>query len=398
MRLNRASKVVLSAATLLTLCVSPSAGQELTWSGQVRPRFEFRDPVADGTSEAFTSMRTRFGLMIQAEQGLSIFVQPQDVRVWGSETHPLFDYSADGFDLHQGYLRLNPESLSWLTATVGRAETNLGGQRFVGAVDWATQAQSFDGVRLEAAAGRTQWAVLAFQTNDAFDPAVTQDRALLGVYTTVADVGPGALDVYWLNDRLSSTEDSEHLLGTRYALAGSVTGRAEATIARGTRSGDDVAAYMVGARVGTRFAEDRLSATLWYDYLSGDDPDTPETEVFNTFFGTNHKFYGLADLFLNIPANTGGAGLQDLAAKLAWNFSDRTNAAMDFHFFNAAFGSALTDAHFGEEIDISVGHRYSPQLAGSLGFSQVFQAPGLAEIGRLDSNMTWLYVMLNATF
>jgi hypothetical protein len=398
MRLNRASNLVASAVTLLILCVTPGGAQELSWSGQVRPRFEFRDPVGDGTSEAFTSMRTRLALMIRAEGGLSIFIQPQDVRVWGGESHPLFDYSADGFDLHQGYLRLNPESASWLTATIGRAESNLGGQRLIGSVDWVAQGQSFDGVRLEAEAGRTQWTVLAFQINDAVDPDITQDQTLFGVYTTVRDVGPGALDVYWLNDRLSSTDNSEHLLGGRYVLPGAVTGRAEATIARGTRSGDDVAAYMLGVRVGTRFAEDRLSATLWYDYLSGDDPGTPETEVFNTLFATNHKFYGFADLFLNIPANTGGAGLQDLAAKLGWTFSDRTNASMDIHTFRAASAASLTSSHFGEEIDLSVGHRYSAQLAGSIGFSQVFQAAGLEEIGRLDGNMTWLYVMLNATF
>lgn len=398
MRLSRVVMALSSAAMFLALGVTPSAGQELTWSGQIRPRFEFRDPSSDGTSEAFTSMRTRFGLMVQADKGLSVFVQPQDVRVWGGESHPLFDYSADGFDLHQGYLRINPEEASWLTATIGRSENNFGGQRFVGAIGWAQQGQSFDGVRLDAVTGQVTWRVVGFQVNDAFDPAITTDRALLGIYTSVADVGPGALDAYWLNDRISSTDNSEHLLGARYVLGGDITGRAEATIARGTRAGDDVAAYMFGARIGTRLAEDQLSATLWYDYLSGDDPDTPEIEVFNTFFGTNHKFYGLADLFLNIPANTGGAGLQDLAAKFGWTFSERTNAALDIHSFRAASGGSLTDAHFGEEIDISVAHRYSPQLAGTLGFSQVFQAAGLAEIGRLDSNMTWLYVMLNATF
>ena len=42
-------------------------------------------------------------------------------------------------------------------------------------------------------------------------------------------------------------------------------------------------------------------------------------KVFDTLFTTNHKFYGLADLFLNIPLQTDGRGLQDLAVK--WHYT-----------------------------------------------------------------------------
>lgn len=60
--------------------------------------------------------------------------------------------------------------------------------------------------------------------------------------------------------------------------------------------------------------------TLWYDHLSGDDdPSDGTVRVFDTLFATNHKFYGLADYFLNIPVQTVGRGLQDLALK-AWAY------------------------------------------------------------------------------
>ena len=35
-------------------------------------------------------------------KNLSAFVQIQDVRLWGSESNTLGDFSADGLDLHQG--------------------------------------------------------------------------------------------------------------------------------------------------------------------------------------------------------------------------------------------------------------------------------------------------------
>lgn len=141
-----------------------------------------------------------------------------------------------------------------------------------------------------------------------------------------------------------------------------------------------------------------MTATLWYDYLSGDDPDTPEVEVFNTLFATNHKFYGFADLFLNIPAHTAGAGLQDLALKLQWRPTTTVTTGLDVHSFRAAEQGSLTGTHFGEEFDLTIGHRYSQNLAATVGVSLVLQDDPLAEVGRLDEDLTWFFIMLNATF
>lgn len=346
-------------------------------------------------------MRVRFGIDAQIEEGLSLLMQVQDVRTWGEESHPLFDYSASHLDMHQGFLRYRGASWSWLTTSVGRMETNFGGQRLMGAVDWTQQGQSFDGVRLDVVSGRTLWALIGFQLKDETAPGIVDDEELFGVYGTIADMGPGALDVYWLYDRLSGLATSdEHLLGVRYAFSGSggVTGRVEATYETGTRTDVDVAAYMFGARVGTAVADGKLTATLWYDYLSGDDPATPESEVFNTFFGTNHKFYGFADMFLNIPAHTAGAGLQDMAVKLLWAPVPDVRAGIDLHSFYAAEQGGLSGTHFGDELDLTLTHRYSDRLSASVGFSYLLQDDLFAEIGRLDDDLTWFYVMLNATF
>ncbi|MDH3269992.1 MAG: alginate export family protein [Gemmatimonadota bacterium] len=391
----RRSVVSVAIALLLPL---PAAAQNLTFSGQVRPRYEYRDPVAGGLDD-FTSMRVRFGLDAEIEPGLSIFVEAQDVRIWGGETHPLFDFSADAFDLHQGYLRYQGEDWNWLTSTIGRMETNLGGQRLLGAVDWTQQGQSFDGLRFDIETDRTHWVFLGFTVNDDTAPGIADDRELYGVYTTVDDVGPGMLDVYWLYDRISgAAESDEQWLGARYVVGGEVFGRVEATFDTGTRDGADVRAYLLGARVGTTFADGRVTATLWYDYLSGDDPATADVEVFNTLFATNHKFYGFADLFLNIPAHTGGAGLQDLALKLAFQPGGAFSAGVDLHSFRAAEQGTLTETRFGEELDLTLTHRYSEHLSATAGLGYVWQAEGFAEIGRLGENMTWIYVMMNASF
>ena len=389
----------LALLGLAALLPYESAAQSLAWSGQIRPRTEWRDPMPGGEASAFTSMRTRLTLEARPDEGVTLVFQPQDVRTWGVETHPLFDFAADALDLHQGYVRLDGVVAPWLTATVGRMETNFGGQRLVGAVGWTPQGQSFDGIRLDARGQRVTSTLVAWQINDSDAPGISTDRNLTGIYNTISEVGSGSLDLYWLWDRVRQTTTSdEHLFGARYAFDGAVQGRVEATRASGSRGGLDVRAYMVGARVGTELVEDLLNGTLWFDLLSGDDPSTPQTEVFNTFFGTNHKFYGLADVFLNLPAHTAGAGLRDAAMKFRIRAADRTSVNVELHAFRVGRQGVLNESRFGEEIDAFLTHRYSDHVTLTFGTSRVFAGPALAEAGRLFADLSWAYVMLDAAF
>lgn len=199
-----------AAIALVGMCPLPMSAQEVTLSGQVRPRY----------------------------------------------------FSADALDLHQGYLRYRGEDWGWLTSTVGRMEANLGGQRLVGAVDWTQQGQSFDGLRFDVETDGIDWVFLAFAVNDDTATGITSEEELYGAYGTVDDIGPGSLDVYWLYDRISGAfESDEHFLGARYVFGSDVTGRVEATYATGTRADTDVNAFMVGGRIGTAVAGGRLSAT-----------------------------------------------------------------------------------------------------------------------------------------
>ncbi len=392
------TRLIAAVCALAAVGATPTAAQDVTLSGQVRPRYEYRDPVGGG-KDGTTSMRVRLGALAEVDANLSVFVQLQDVRTWGEETHPLFDRSADQLDLHQGYLRYKGEKLDWLTATVGRMETNLGGQRLVGAVNWTQQAQSFDGVRLDLTGGWGDVKLLAYTIADETAPTQEVDKELYGAYATVKSVGPGVLDLYWLYDRVEgATKTDQHALGARYAFEGTVRGRVEATLETGTRAGADLSAFMVGARLGTSFAGGKASATLWYDYLSGDDPGTAEVEVFHTLYATNHKFYGFADLFLNIPVHTGGAGLQDLALKMDWRPESDVRVAADLHRFRTARGDVLASDDFGTELDLTLSHRYSPHLTATAGLSRVWKGDALVELGRLTKDMTWFYVMLDARF
>ncbi len=390
----------LGAAGLLVLSAAPACSQSITFHGQLRPRSEYRRPSAAGGGDAFTVMRVRASMEARPDTSLSVFIQMQDVRIWGEETNPSGDYTADHWDLHQGYLRYRDPRAPWLTATVGRQETGLGGERLVGRSEWSSQGRAFDGVRMDATRGDAAVTFIGYRIGDATAPTVSENVDLFGVYAASGEMGPGSLDAYWLHDVSGGEIDtSQHTVGVRYVFAGAVDGRFEGALQRGRRTGEPVSAYLLAARVGRGFAQGRVHMTLWYDYLSGDDrPDSGRIRVFSTLYGTNHKNYGLADQFTNIPVHTAGHGLQDRALKLALKPVTDVAVVADVHSFAAAKQGTLSSSHYANEVDLTVTCRATANLNLMGGVARVLQDHAMAEIGRLDGNMTWAFVMVSAVF
>jgi hypothetical protein len=378
----------------------PASGQEIELGGQIRPRFEYRNPTSAGTRDAFTSMRIRASLAAELDGGVNVFVQLQDVRLFGEEEHTLLDFSADGLDLHQGYLEVVAPIDETLRVRVGREELNLGGQRLVGAVGWSQPGRSFDGARVAAGAGSAGVQLFGYRLQQATSTNHDHDAIFAGAYGDI-DLSGATLEPYGLyNNRRSDEPTSQGTVGARvHGERSNIRYRAEGSYQFGRRAGSNVTAFVLGARLGTTLAGGLASVTLWYDYLSGDnDPNDGTSKVFDTLFATNHKFYGFADLFLDIPLHTGGLGLQDLALKGSIRPWDPFTASLAIHSFRTAAQGSLTTRRLGEEIDVTLAHRYSTNLRVSGGLAYVFQGAGLSELGRLDRDMVWTYLMLDVTF
>jgi hypothetical protein len=390
------------ALTALAGISTPAVAQDLTFSGQIRPRFESRTPV-DGNWDPFTSMRTRLGLLARLDRNIRLFAQVQDVRLWGEESNTLTDFSADGFDLHQGYVDLGFQGRVEGFLRAGRQEISLGGQRLVGAVGWSQPGRSFDGLLLKGQVRRLTLNVMATKISENSAQNQEVDADFSGVYGSV-DLGTGGdLDLYWLFNRDSrddSEQTSEHTAGARWVASPLGTDlRLEGSVQTGSRAGEDVEAFMLGARWGASLGSGGFGGTLWYDYLSGDESlDDGKAGTFNPLYGTNHKFYGFYDLFLNIPAHTGRHGLQDLALKAHYRPEGAWEAAADFHRFQAAQERDLSTGHLADELDLSLRYRYSANATLTGGYSYVWAADGIREIGRLPEDGQWLYLMLDVTF
>ena len=369
------------------------AQQESGWGGQIRPRYEFRDPVGND-SDTFTSMRVRAQMAASLESDIDVMVQIQDVRLWGEERNTLGDFNADNFDLHQGYVHLKKLGGARHSLKIGRQAVAFGGQRLIGAVEWTQQGRVFDGLRLGLMPSWGKVDVLAMQLAEATSAQFDDNAYLTGVYATLS-----GLDLYGLYNKVSGAADTDQFtLGARYVgkAAGSAF-RVEGSFQAGTRGGQDVAAFMFGGRIGRPVGKVKLA--LWYDYLSGDDdPADGETKVFDTLFATNHKFYGFADLFLNIPVHSKGLGLQDIAVKGALPLNGRTSLAVHAHSFLSAQKGTLDSSHLGEEIDLTLTYKFRPGFTVVGGLSQVIADDGLKTLRGLSDDMTFAYLMTNTTF
>jgi len=271
----------------------------------------------------------------------------------------------------------------------------------VGAVNWAQQGQSFDGVRYtHPSGGGMNVDLFAMKLRE--DPSGIDDweSSFAGAYGTVPLGETGSVDVYGL-----LTTDSRGDNGPEITLGGLWRGRAgpvdlrfEGSLQTGERAGTDVSAYMFGARAGAKLHES-ATGTLWYDYLSGDDDlEDDEVGVFNTLFATNHAFYGLADYFLNIPVHTGGLGLKDAAVKFSFVLSPKTGLKVDLHNFQAAQKGFLSTQSLANEVDLTLTYQFSRALTVMSGYSYVQARDGMEELGRLSEDAQWIYVMLNAAF
>ncbi|MCY4352707.1 MAG: alginate export family protein, partial [Gemmatimonadetes bacterium] len=329
----------LVGIAIIVVIASGVEATDIEFGGQIRPRTEFRDPVGNGY-DVLTSMRARLNITANLEQDVNVFIQLQDVRLWGEESDTFTDYNADNFDFHQAYMDIKDMGDTALSLRIGRQAIGLGGQRIIGAVEWAQQGRTFDGVLVTV---KPQWGTIqgvGVRLSDTTAKDISGNAYLAALYATASGTSTSA-DFYGIYHHVSpegsNRSDNTRLwtLGARiYGEKSNWIYRAEGSFQTGERRGPNGSAFMFGGRLGTTLGSGSL--TLWYDYLSGDGNfKDSKWKSFDTLFATNHKYYGFADLFLNIPVHTRDRGLQDFAIKASVPLDEegRIRLAADGHVF-----------------------------------------------------------------
>jgi hypothetical protein len=375
---------------------TPAASQTLseaisggTLIAEARARYQTVDQDgAPDNAEALT-VRTRLGWETAAWKGFKGAIEFDDVRAliddYNDAVGPAepFPVIADPEVTELNRLQISYAASPNATVTVGRQRINFANQRFVGAVAWRQDDQTFDAVRLDTKAGPLTMA-LAYvdQVGRVFAEAAdfeSESWLAHAVVDTPSDLFDPSVFVYALDF------DSAPALSTITAgasVAGKTTAGAlslawNATFASQEDYGDNPGAYTLDYwTADLTLGRGPISLKGAYEVLEGDG-----VRGFSTPLATLHAFNGWADVFLVTPA----AGLEDASVTLGYKA-----AAPIGPFKNIAltavwhdFEAETTGASLGEEIDLQATAAINPKFSVIAKYADYDGVPGFASREKL---------------
>jgi hypothetical protein len=405
------------------------AGWSLSGMVQLRSELDGRDFSNSTHPLTFTSSKIWLGVQKNFKKKLSLYIQVQDSRVFGQESSTLAN--TRNLDLHQGFVKLN-NLFGWKwTIQAGRFEVSYGTQRFIGAVGWHYVGRSFDGIRFVISPKKLNLQIFGLSVRESVsyignarpdiypypqDP--TPSRSIYGIWKKSIINKKHTIDAfgYWEIDREKVSEDTCRL--NMPTLGASYWGRfnrfstlVEAAYQFGSMEGRDISAYIISAQGFYKRGIAKLG--LGVDLLSGTNPDNFDTKM-NTFqptYGTNHKFYGYMDYFINLPRNTMGLGLNDFYITSIfkpddsnWVFGANIHHFMSNQSANITVGdntSPTAENTFGQEIDLTVKYSFIKGTTLVWGGSVFFPGNLMKEMYTTDEGIRddvayWTYLMLIA--
>ena len=417
--------------------------------GQFRVRYEVKENAGSFPNRDFLSgldnsneyflFRTKAHLGWSPVGWFNAFVQGRDAQAV-SDNRPVTE--TDTFDLHQAFLRFGDPKQFPLSLKVGRQELLYGDERFAGISDWSNFGRSFDAVKLrfenelfwaDAFTGR-----LVLARDDHFNVANDYDW-FSGVYASTRKLapwqdtdlfflarnveahsptaitptlgGPGPRDIYTVGTRWKSVPDK---LGN-WDYAFEAVGQFGGINSSGARL--DHQAFAVNATGGYTWksASGAPRLALGYDFGSGDgNPRDGKNETFEPLFGTNHRLYGLMDVFgsrnMHIPRLSGSIKpAQDMTVTLDWLGFWMADTA-DFLYPEAGAGRSQNgygrnpgfSSAVGHELDLVLNWRAASwgQLQAGYGhfFAGQYIRQSAAAGGRSTDDADWVYLQTTFSF
>jgi hypothetical protein len=312
--------------------------ERLRWENR-NNNFDFNSATRSPTDGNWFEQRFRLGVAIKPVDWLTLYVQGQDVREFNALRPNVPGVMAaegdDAFDLRQAYIEIAKYSECPWGIKVGRQELAYGDERLVGVSDWQSHARTFDAAKI-IYKGRgfsfeafTATPVIItkgqYDQSDLFNGYEDhRDLVFSGAYLSFDSLPFGTWDLYSfvLDQANGNTSFTEGTVATALPK-GSLTDRSD-FVTIGTRikgdpnklhgwefSGEfayqvgkvrdlNLSAAAVNAGVGYNFLQTPWTPRIFaeYNYATGDDnPADRDLGTFQNLFPTNHKFYGIMDLF-----------------------------------------------------------------------------------------------------
>ena len=196
------TKTIKKLLFILMPLISLTAQAQLTLTGQVRTRTEYRDGAGTlllktNSPALFTSQRSRLAFNYKINH-IIFQTSLQDVRVWGQDASTLSNADGSKLSLHEAWAEIalankkdtsfKHSAVEYFAVKIGRQELLYDDSRLIGNTDWVQQARRHDAVVFKLL--NKGWQVdagFAFNQNtDAFN--------YNGTYYTPANVMPYVKD------------------------------------------------------------------------------------------------------------------------------------------------------------------------------------------------------------
>jgi hypothetical protein len=347
--------LIMATTVLTSLPISAIELQQVADAMKTKPtislRYRFEGVSQDGIAEdaGASTLLSRFSWKSDTVSKLSVGFEADYVSIIGSErfnstnngkgNYPVVA-DPEGFDLNQSYINYVGETVN---TTFGRQRINMGSQRFIGAVGWRQNEQTFDALRTHFKAGpkvKVDYAYVwnvnrIFGPDDGAQPADWHGDSHLLTVTWPFLEGHSLEGFSYLLDfeNDNGLPNSTETYGVGYqGTVGPV--KLTATIASQSDYADspldfDASYYLAQVEVPVG----AVSLTAGFEVLGSDDG----VAAFRMPLATLHKFQGWADKFLGTPANgiedvyvgvKGKAGPVALAA--TWHEFESNEGGLDY--------------------------------------------------------------------
>jgi len=391
---------------------APAPSQGFEYWAEFRIRAENDRETNLTSNRSPTHLRLRPGIEWKVQPKLSLVVEAQAVKQFGSESYVGSSATANtrartsgqNYDqevsLHQGHIKylINDD----LQIRLGRGILDYGDSLVIGRLDWGSYGRSFDmaALRWKHAYG---WAD-GF-TAKIVDRSITSDRPgnedLSGVYLHF-DLGQGLSNVepYVFNYQDSTNLDSAGNSSTSrmyeiwaYGLRLKSNYESADYRAEYTKQTASVSANQIDIEVGWMLPYQLRVAGEYFD----------ADEDYNQLYPTGHGRFGLADIFSR--RNIQGEALK-VQAKLndvmevsgAWwwlNRHSENKAAYLYDGTSAATSS--TEKILGQELDIEVKYQIEKELQLLLGFADFYAGRYITDQYAGIDPLKW-YLQVSAKF
>ena len=355
------------------VAATPATAQTVTLKPLIDARLRYEQVEQDGLTldaEAVT-LRVRAG--VQAGHG-PLIADPENVAI------------------HRAQIALK---LPVVTLTAGRQRIALDDERFVGAVGFRQNGQSFDAVRAEVAPVKGLKADLAYawsvRTIWGIDGTGARQRAIGGdnVFANLSWASPVGTVTgfgYWVDQdeaavqgfRLSSRTIGARVAGTQKLGKAKIAYQlSHARQSDMGRNPNDYAAHYWLADLSVDLNGPKLGAG--YEVLGAD--NGVALTSFQFPLGTNFKFQGWADKFLTTPAD----GVRDLYVNAGWSWKAIGPArAVTVQAVWHRYESDRLNRHYGDELNLLASARLGKTTA-SVRYAD-YRADGFAT----DTRKFWL--------